>query len=385
MRKCLAAAILALAAVLATGCAGAPFPKPTPTPTPAPSEEKVNFRFLISDDVNAIEDFEHLYVTISSIGVQEGGESGKWHVLDPLNDPDGDGAPGIDLRPLEGENALSIWSGNITAGKYTKAFIYVSKVEGILKTGETANVKLPSEKLQISKPFEVTDDSVANFVYDIMVVEAGKSGKYILKPQIAQSGADQKFKEVTPKGKPEEGKKGKPGEGEKGKPEKPPGKSEKPGKSEDELNLRLEGEPKLGMEATLIVTDRGSPVEGAVVTINGEEVEAETNHDGRLTILLPDTPGEVKIEATLGDKEGELELELGEEGQSEWFEGTITEINEGEENASPWTMTLEGIEGQVTVYVAELEGTPSVSAKAEVKGILTNNTIEDAEAEIKEE
>jgi hypothetical protein len=53
--------------------------------------------------------------------------------------------------------------------------------------------KLPSGKLQMSKPFLVESGEVTNFVYDLTVVEAGNSGQYILKPQIGQSGADQDF------------------------------------------------------------------------------------------------------------------------------------------------------------------------------------------------
>jgi len=384
MKKGLVAMIiLALVAVLVAGCEGVPLPTPapaqesapapTPEPTPAttpepapapmptPTVEKENFRLLISDEVNAIEDFEHLYVTISSIGVHQAGESDAWLVLDPLDDPDGDNVTGIDLRPLEGENALAIWSGNLTNGEYTKVFIYVDNVTGILADGGgTVDVKLSSNKLQISKPFTI-GDSVVNFVYDITVVEAGKSDKYILKPQIAQSGANQRFKEMKRAGKPV-----------------------KLGKVEDELKLQLEGELGLGMEVTLIVTDNGSAAVGANVTVNGEDAGI-TDADGRLPIVLPDTPGEVKIKATLGDKVGELEIELEEEEQPEWFEGTIIEISEGEENASPWVMTLEGVEGQVTVYVTELEGTPAVGAKAKVEGVLKDNTIEEAKAEVEEE
>lgn len=384
MKKGLVAMIiLALVAVLVAGCEGVPLPTPapaqesapapTPEPTPAttpepapapmptPTVEKENFRLLISDEVNAIEDFEHLYVTISSIGVHQAGESDAWLVLDPLDDPDGDNVTGIDLRPLEGENALAIWSGNLTNGEYTKVFIYVDNVTGILADGGgTVDVKLSSNKLQISKPFTI-GDSVVNFVYDITVVEAGKSDKYILKPQIAQSGANQRFKEMKRAGKPV-----------------------KLGKVEDELKLQLEGELGLGMEVTLIVTDNGSAVVGANVTVNGEDAGI-TDADGRLPIVLPDTPGEVKIKATLGDKVGELEIELEDEEQPEWFEGTIIEISEGEENASPWVMTLEGVEGQVTVYVTELEGTPAVGAKAKVEGVLKDNTIEEAKAEVEEE
>ena len=48
-------------------------------------------------------------------------------------------------------------------------------------------------------------------------------------------------------------------------------------------------------------------------------------------------------------------------------------------------MILEGVEGSVTVYVTELEGTPTVGAKAEVEGVLKGNTIEEARAEVEEE
>ena len=46
---------------------------------------------------------------------------------------------------------------------------------------------------------------------------------------------------------------------------------------------------------------------------------------------------------------------------------------------------MEGVEGDVTVYVAELEGKPSVGAKAKVEGVLIENTIEGAKAEIEGE
>ena len=213
-------------------------------------------------------------------------------------------------------------------------------------------MKLPSNKLQISKPFTISSDSAVNFVYDIMVVKAGKSGKYILKPQIAESGADQGFNDLTPEGQPAA-----------------------------ELQLQLEGNPGPGAEVSLAVTAEGAPVDGATVTVNGEEA-GNTGADGRLTLVLPNTAGKVKIQATLEDKSGKLKVELEEpEGQLEWFEGIITAISEGD-NASPWTMSLKGIKGSVTVYIAELQGTPSVGAKAMVEGVLKDNTIEQGKAEI---
>ena len=49
------------------------------------TEEEVNFRLWVSDEPNDIDDFDELWVTITQVGVQQGGESGVWieHYLDP--------------------------------------------------------------------------------------------------------------------------------------------------------------------------------------------------------------------------------------------------------------------------------------------------------------
>ena len=155
---------------------------------PMPNPEG-NFVFLISDDVNAIGDFESLNVSISKIGLLPGGDSERWVEFEPE-------VKQVDLTLVPGDETQEIWRGNVPEGQYTKVFIYVSGVHGILKeTGQTVDVKLPSQKLHISKPFQVTADTVTSFTYDLTVVATGspQSGiKYILKPQIDQSGADHK-------------------------------------------------------------------------------------------------------------------------------------------------------------------------------------------------
>jgi hypothetical protein len=244
-----------------------------------------NFVFLVSDEVNDIGDFKELNLSISNVSLHLGGDEEKVIEFNP-------GVEMVDLTNLQGNRAQEIWRGDIPAGEYTKVFLEVSEVNGILwDSDEKVDIKLPSSKLQISKPFKVESGEVTNFVYDLTVVKAGKSGQYILKPQIGQSGTDQDFIKVKPEVQPEDNDKSK-------------GKPQKPGK-----------------------------------------------------------PGE----------------------QSEQFKGTIAAITEGTDNASPWTMTLEGVEGDVTVYVVELEGTPSVGAKAKIEGVLTDNTIEDAKAKIEDE
>jgi hypothetical protein len=139
-----------------------------------------NFTLLISDEPNAIRDFAHLWVTISSIGIQQGGESGSWILLDPNPET-------IDLTEINGQNAQVIWSSGIESGEYRKLFLYVSEVTGVLVDGvdgEDPDIKLPSNKLQISKPFTLSEDSSIDFVYDITVIKTG-SGMYILKPQVS--------------------------------------------------------------------------------------------------------------------------------------------------------------------------------------------------------
>jgi len=260
-----AVVVVVLVTVLATGPASAP---EGPGVVAA-----ANFRLLISDQPNAILDFDHLYVEVTSIGVQQGNESGSWITLDPNPDPDGDGIPGFDLRPLTGENALEIWSGNLTAGEYSKMFLYVGNVTGILAGNETA-VTLPSGKLQISKPFTV-GDSVVNFVYDITVHKAGNSGTYILSPQIAESGPDKSFIDVSPKahGRPES-----PGKSEDA------GKPETPGNSENAGNPQNAGRPWTEFEGNITSLDPLVIGNTTVVFGNHTQVKNELGLGLRATV-----------------------------------------------------------------------------------------------------
>ena len=190
MKKCLAIMVaLALLSLAAGGCDEL---EKLLGPFDSSTEADVNFRLLISDEANAIGDFEELKVTITSIGVHQGGESASWTeiILEQ--------AETVDLVQLQGNNATAIWNGQLDDGTYTKVFIYVSDVEGVLNEdieGEYT-VKLPSGKLHISQPFEVTNGGVTEFVYDITVIKAGKSGQYIIQPQITESGPDKDFEEV---------------------------------------------------------------------------------------------------------------------------------------------------------------------------------------------
>ena len=100
----------------------------------------------------------------------------------------------VDLTQVKGDKTQEIWRGNIPKAEYKNVYIYVSDISGVLKeTDEQVEIKLPSQKLHVSEPFEITAnmDVLTSFTYDLTVIAAGnaQSGiKYILKPQIDESG-----------------------------------------------------------------------------------------------------------------------------------------------------------------------------------------------------
>ena len=106
-----------------------------------------------------------------------------------------DGAT-VDLTRVIDEDATAVFDGEIPAGSYEKVELDVSAVEGIVD-GEAVEVKLPSEKLQITNGFEVTPEEPVSFVFDINVVKRGQNNGYILKPVISGSGVAGRDVEVN--------------------------------------------------------------------------------------------------------------------------------------------------------------------------------------------
>lgn len=92
----------------------------------------------------------------------------------------------VDLTRVVGGKAMKVFDGELEAGRYNKIELYAVDIEGIVD-GEVVEVKIPSEKLQIVKPFEVTEDEPVTFVFDINVVKKGHGG-YNLLPVISKSG-----------------------------------------------------------------------------------------------------------------------------------------------------------------------------------------------------
>ena len=250
---------VALAAMLAlAGCAGSTTPG---APTAGGDDNGGSagdggtavtgtVQFYVSDQPAAIEDFEHLNVTITQIGFEraDGGDGADAEdgtvtaaqnatataaTVTPTPTGGGDGTPTaegteaeedddaddgredgeragwetvevdsrtVDLTRLRGDNATLVGAPEIPAGEYTTVFVHVASINATLTTGESVNVKLPSQKLQLNRGFTLEPNGTVQFVYDINVVTAGNSGKYILKPVISQSGPDQPVEEVDGEG-----------------------------------------------------------------------------------------------------------------------------------------------------------------------------------------
>jgi hypothetical protein len=183
--------------------------------------------FYVSDQQNAIADFEHLNVTIAEIGLKradaeddsaeaEGDDSETSATETDGSDAEAEDGerPGwetyalenvtVDLTTLQGSNATRIADFAAYSGNYTTVFVHVSDLEGTLTDGTETNVKLPSDRLKLNKPFELAPNASVDFVYDITVRKAGGSGKYILQPVVGESGTNVEIREVDRQGRPVE-------------------------------------------------------------------------------------------------------------------------------------------------------------------------------------
>jgi len=171
---------------------------PTPTPTPAiaittpddgdkaPEEMTGTFVLQVTDQPSAIGDFDSLNVTVSEVRLHKAGnetnETGEWMVLEPSNRT-------FDLTKLQDGNVTTIINESIGTGKYTQVRLIIESTEGRVN-GTMLNVTVPSDTLKIVKPFTITGNQTATFIFDIHVVKAGK--KYNLVPVIGKSGVEVK-------------------------------------------------------------------------------------------------------------------------------------------------------------------------------------------------
>ncbi len=223
----------------------------------------------------------------------------------------------IDLTRLQGANATLLGQFDVPAGTYAKVFLEVSEVNATLTSGDEANVKLPSEKLQLTKPFEVSANNSIDFVFDIGVHKAGQSGKYILRPVISESGTDVPIQRVG--GPPDD-------RGSDDAADDHPGERDRRGNDErddddrdddrETLSVTVIGNVTPGTDATIEVTANDTPVENATVIVN-DEVAGTTDVDGTLTFAVSEDADSIEVEVEAGEAEGELGIEFEDETEND--------------------------------------------------------------------
>lgn len=283
--------------------------------TETETQGKVNV--YVSDEKNAIDQFAHLNVTITKVGLHKAGEEseseGESGDAEAESESEGEASGWVekdvdsrtvDLTNYLGPEATKLTDMPVKNGTYDKVFVYVSDVNGTLKNGEQVNVKLPSKKLKLNKEFTVGNGEEVDFVYDISVFEAGKSGKYILKPVVSESGTSDDV-EIEKKDEDEQD------EG-------------KESAKQAALDVSLDGNATAGENVTVTVTENGSAVANATVKANGEVV-GQTDVNGTIVVSVPSDAEELELEVEHGDAEGELTVAVEAGASSESADESSTE------------------------------------------------------------
>ncbi len=173
-------------------------PNEPPTVLVATAAPNGNFKFLITDAVNAIDEFSQLDVTVDKIALLSEGDSSAWVEFVPE-------VKQFDLTLLPNGVTQELWQGNLPESKYTKVRLYISQAQGTLKSdGKVVEIKIPSDKVQFDMPtsFDVGSSSVTSYTYDLTVFNTGKAQggeRYILKPQADHAGVSQEPKPIQDK------------------------------------------------------------------------------------------------------------------------------------------------------------------------------------------
>jgi uncharacterized protein YceK len=365
MRKRLLAVALAATLVLA-GCSSAVSPTASPsaagdaTPdegTQAMTSGTGTVNFYVSDQQNAIGDFESLNLTVEAVSFKRAGADddeneaeepeteepeseddenatetpeptetpGTNETAEPTETPEDEAeaddddesedgwvtrevdSTTVDLTELQGENATMLSRMNVSNGTYTQVRLHISEIDGTLNDGTQVNVKLPSNKLKLDSEFTVGDGEEVDFVYDATVFKAGNSGKYILKPVAGESGTNVPIKEVD---SDDEG--------------------------EGDIGARFVGQVERGSAATVKVTSQGQPVSGATVEVNDREYR--TGSDGTVMFDVPSDAEELEVEVEHEDGEAELKRKFAGERDDR---GANADENDDDEESDDETETPE--------------------------------------------
>lgn len=196
---------LILVAVVASGCAASNTNPDSQDPGTTPSSDLGQFQLYISDQPAAIDNFDHLNVTVSNVRVFKASEDNSSTNSTNSTEDSEEGfqefevTETVDLTQLRGENATSVLEEDLEVGNYSKMELEASAIDAEVD-GSSVNVKLPSGKLQLTKGFTIAPNSTTEFVFDIQVVQRGNQG-YILRPVISQSGTVGEDVEINRKGR----------------------------------------------------------------------------------------------------------------------------------------------------------------------------------------
>lgn len=360
-----------------------------------------NFRLLVSDEANDINDFAELWVLVSGVGFIPGDEGGA--IEFPFEEP-----VQLDLVPLVEENAVLLWQGYVPEGTYNKVFLYVEETHGVLvgaEEGETVEVKLPSNKLQVNAPVTVGDEEEGepvDYVFDVTVHEAGNSGKYMLQPQLTESGEGKLYRlqEETQggvkKGRPEWA--GKPDEDDEDDKDDEDDEDDEDGDGNDDqpsIDVKVEAESVEGAVLGTVTIENDSEIEVSVLGVTSvvywqlrgnaweslAELTDDTGHtiapDDSLTLEyeipcdVPDEARELRIEARV-EIDGRDKVFRDTESFAPWGYTREIELEGTIDSLDPLTVTTE--EGDTYTVVTnddtETEGELAPGGEVEVEGVL---------------
>jgi predicted nucleotidyltransferase len=356
-----------------------------------------NVLLLISDEADDITDFSELSAVISGVGFVMGDGEG---IIEETFEP-----VAVNLVDLTGEAAIALWEGYVPEGDYTKVFLYVDEVWGVLvdPEGETIEIKLPSNKLQLDVPVHIEEGEPIDFVFDISVHSAGKSGQYILKPQLTESGQgmlyriNEQAQERLHTGRPDWA--GKQGDDDEDDEDDEDEDDQDDEDDEDEgrpgIDVETDAEAVEGAVTSTVTIENDSDVDVTVLTVtstiywqvrgNDWEYLEELVDDAGYAIAAGDTlPLEYEIPCDVPEEARELRyvVEVVIDGRDKTFRdtesfepwGLASEIEfEGTiDSLDPLTIsTGEGVSYEVVVDdETEVEGELAVGGEVEVEGIL---------------
>jgi hypothetical protein len=130
------------------------------------------FVLQVTDQPDAIGDFENLAIKVSKVMIHSASEN-TWLEFQPSQES-------FDLVQLQGDNVATLVSTTLKEDNYTQVRLVVVEAIGTLKERGTENVIVPSDELKLVKSFEIVSGKTTTLVLDIHVVKAGT--EYVLTP-----------------------------------------------------------------------------------------------------------------------------------------------------------------------------------------------------------